>query len=76
MVDKVGLVFTKEYQKYNFGKDHPLRPLRLKLTYSLIDKLKLLENERLDILEPRMATREELERVHSPKYIDDVKKLS
>ncbi|GAH06565.1 unnamed protein product [marine sediment metagenome] len=76
MVDKVGLIFTKEYQKYNFGKDHPLRPLRLKLTYSLMDKLKLLENERLEILEPRMATREELERVHSPKYIDVVKKLS
>ena len=76
MVDKVGLVYTKEYQKYNFGKDHPLRPLRLKLTYSLMDKLKLLENERLDILEPQMATREELERVHSPKYIDIVKKLS
>ncbi|MHA2393837.1 MAG: acetoin utilization protein AcuC [Promethearchaeota archaeon] len=76
MVEKVGLVYTEEYQKYNFGKDHPLRPLRLKLTYSLMDMLGLLENERLDILEPRMATKEELERVHAPKYIEIIKKLS
>ncbi|MFX1279682.1 MAG: acetoin utilization protein AcuC [Promethearchaeota archaeon] len=76
MVDKVGLVYTKDYQKYNFGKDHPLRPIRIELTYSLMDKLNLLKNERLEILEPRMATKEELERVHSPNYIDAVEKLS
>jgi len=76
MVDKVGLIYTEDYQKYNFGKDHPLRPLRLKLTYSLMEKLKLLENERLEILKPRMASTEELERVHSPNYITTVKKLS
>ncbi|MFX1323373.1 MAG: acetoin utilization protein AcuC [Promethearchaeota archaeon] len=76
MVDKVGLVYTEEYQKYNFGRDHPLRPLRLKLTYSLMDKLGLLKNERLTLLEPRMATKEELEKVHSPKYVETIKRLS
>ncbi|MFX1427108.1 MAG: acetoin utilization protein AcuC, partial [Promethearchaeota archaeon] len=76
MVDKVGLVYTQEYQKYNFGKDHPLRPIRLELTYSLMDKLNLLKNERLELLRPRMASREELERVHSIQYLDAVKKLS
>ena len=74
MVDKVGLVYTKEYQKYNFGKDHPMRPVRIELTYSLMDKLSLLKNERLEILHPRIATRGELERVHSPNYIDAVEK--
>lgn len=76
MVDKVGLVYTEEYQNYNFGRDHPLRPLRLKLTYSLMDKLGLLKNERLFLLEPRMATKEELEKVHSPKYVETIKRLS
>jgi len=76
MVDKVGIIYTEDYQKYNFGTDHPFRPLRLKLTYSLMEKLKLLENERLELLKPREATREELERVHSSKYVDIVKKLS
>ncbi len=76
MVDKVGLIYTEEYQKYNFGRDHPLRPLRLKLTYSLMEKLNLLDHERLTILSPRVATQQEIERVHSPQYVEVVKKLS
>jgi acetoin utilization protein AcuC len=76
MVDRVGLIYTEDYQKYDFGKDHPLRPLRLKLTYSLMEKLKLLEHQRLKIMKPRLATQKEIERVHSPHYVDVVKKLS
>ncbi|UCC20513.1 MAG: acetoin utilization protein AcuC [Promethearchaeota archaeon] len=76
MVDKVGLIYADDYQKYNFGQDHPLRPLRLKLTYSLMEKLKLLEHERLSILKPRLATQQEIERVHSSNYVEIVKKLS
>ena len=76
MVDKIGLIYTEEYQKYNFGRDHPLRPLRLKLTYSLMQKLKLLDHERLTILKPRVATQQEIERIHSPQYVEVVKILS
>lgn len=76
MVDKVGLIYTDEYQRYNFGRDHPLRPLRLKLTYSLMEKLKLLEHQRLTIIQPRLATQQEIESTHSPEYIKVVKKLS
>ncbi|MFX1591458.1 MAG: acetoin utilization protein AcuC [Promethearchaeota archaeon] len=76
MVDKVGLIYTDEYQKYNFGKDHPLRPLRLKLTYSLMEKLKLLEHPRLTIMKPRLATQQEIESVHSHQYVEIIKKLS
>ncbi len=73
---KVGLIYTNEYQKYNFGPQHPLRPLRIKLTYSLIEKLGLLNNESLEIIAPRMCTSEELEMVHSKDYIEAVKRLS
>ncbi|MFX1419682.1 MAG: acetoin utilization protein AcuC [Promethearchaeota archaeon] len=76
MVDKVGLIYTDDYQKYDFGPDHPLRPLRYKLTYSLMEKLKLLEHERLTLLKPRLATQQEIESVHSPNYVEIVKKLS
>ncbi len=76
MVDNVSLIFTEDYQNYNFGRNHPLRPLRLKLTYSLMEKLELLDHKRLKLMEPRLATQEELERIHSPKYVEIVKKLS
>ncbi len=76
MVDKIGLIYTPRYMEYNFGPDHPLRPLRLKLTYSLMEKLGLLNHKLLEISEPREATREEIESVHSSEYVDVVKKLS
>ncbi|MHA1344008.1 MAG: acetoin utilization protein AcuC, partial [Promethearchaeota archaeon] len=74
--NKVGLIFTEEYQKYNFGPRHPLRPLRLMLTYSLMEKLNLLKSERLKIIKPRKATRGEIEAVHSKDYVEVVKRLS
>ncbi|MBD3195423.1 MAG: acetoin utilization protein AcuC [Candidatus Lokiarchaeota archaeon] len=73
---KVGLVYTDQYTKYNFGINHPLRPLRLSLTYSLMEKLGLLDNENLEIIKPRYATREEIELVHKPKYVSVVETLS
>ncbi|MHA2131456.1 MAG: hypothetical protein ACW99L_15940, partial [Promethearchaeota archaeon] len=76
MVDKVGLIHTEDFQKYDFGNDHPLRPLRLKLTYDLMESLNLLNNPRLELLKPRMASMAELERVHSTDYINIVKILS
>ena len=76
MVEKVALIYTDKYQNYNFGPRHPLRPLRLKLTYSLMEKLNLLNHNLLEIMEPKMATKEEIERVHSAEYVDIVSKLS
>lgn len=76
MVHAVGLVYTDKYQSYNFGPTHPLRPLRLKLTYSLMKELNLLDHNNLKLLEPRMATREEIESTHSSDYVNAVKRLS
>ncbi|MFW9927075.1 MAG: acetoin utilization protein AcuC [Candidatus Thorarchaeota archaeon] len=55
---------------YEFRKDHPLKPDRLKLTYLLSKELGLLDKVKL--VEPTLATREELELFHSPEYIDAV----
>ncbi len=76
MVDKVGLIYTDKYQDYNFGQDHPLRPLRLQLTYSLMEKLGLLRNKSLEIRTPKPASKEEILRVHSLEYVNAVEKLS
>ena len=73
---KVGLYYTEEYFKYNFGNNHPLRPLRLELTYSLFKELGLLDNKLLEVIKPRHCSKEELARVHSSEYIEAVKKLS
>ena len=76
MVQSVGLIYTDKYQSYDFGPDHPLRPLRLKLTYSLMKSLGFFDHPSLKIIEPRMASEEEIERVHTQDYVNAVKKLS
>ncbi|MFX1482092.1 MAG: acetoin utilization protein AcuC [Promethearchaeota archaeon] len=55
---------------YEFRKDHPLKPERLKLTYLLSKELGLLDNVRL--IEPVPATRQELELFHTSEFIDAV----
>ncbi|MHA2076827.1 MAG: acetoin utilization protein AcuC [Candidatus Thorarchaeota archaeon] len=55
---------------YEFKKDHPLKPDRLKLTHLLSQELGLLD--KVSILEPTHASREELELFHSPMFIDAV----
>jgi len=76
MVNKTALIYTNKYQSYNFGPQHPLRPLRIKLTYSLMEKLNLFNNKRLEVVEPSPATQKEIERAHDPEYVEIVKKLS
>lgn len=61
---------------YDFGPEHPLQPIRLRLTYELIRALGILTAPGVVLISPRMATEEELALVHSPEYIRQVKDLS
>jgi len=75
-MDKVGFIFTEDYYKYNFGEHHPLQPVRLELTYKLMESYGLLQHPRLEIQAPKMATREDLYLLHDKEYVDAVKKFS
>lgn len=55
---------------YEFKEDHPLKPDRLKLTYLLSEELGLLD--KVKEIEPTLASRQELELFHTPKFIDAV----
>lgn len=65
-------VFSENQLKYKFHEEHPFNPLRLRLTVDLLKEMNALQPE--DIVEPRMASDEELKLVHLPEYIDAVKK--
>ncbi|MHA1872255.1 MAG: acetoin utilization protein AcuC [Promethearchaeota archaeon] len=76
MTKKVGLIYSNDYLTYNFGSYHPLRPIRLELTYALMKDMGLLDNPKLEIFKPEMALKEELLLVHNKEYVDVVKELS
>jgi len=72
----VGFIYTEDYNKYNFGEGHPLTPLRIEMTYHLMEQYGLLDNPNLKILQPQKATEEQVLRVHEPQYINKLKEIS
>src|ERR1700682_1558620 len=70
----VALVYGDELMKHHLSDQHPLQPIRVKLAVDLIRSTGLIEHAHL--LPPHRATIQELELVHSRRYIGLVRKLS
>lgn len=58
--------------EYDFGPRHPLRPQRLARTMQLLQAVAT----DIECLDPGLASRNEIERVHSSTYVDTVRALS
>jgi acetoin utilization protein AcuC len=69
------LIWDPSFVAYKFRPNHPFNPKRLELTVSLLEEMALLAGPGISVVPPRMATDEELLRVHSPEYIAAVKRL-
>ena len=74
MSGRVALVYGEALMKHHLSDHHPLQPIRVKLAVELIKTTGLIEHGHL--LPPRQATIDELELVHSPEYIELVRRLS
>lgn len=66
------VVWSAEYLAYRWSDDHPMNPTRLDLTMSLSSQIGLLDG--IEIVEPASASDEELLRIHTPAYIEAVKR--
>lgn len=64
------LVYGDVALTYDFGPSHPLTPRRFRPSIELIKTLGAT-----DIVEPRMATDDEIARLHAREYIDTVKRF-
>jgi acetoin utilization protein AcuC len=73
---KTALIWDPAVTGYRLRPDHPFNPKRLELTVSLIEALELVDGERNVVVPPRVATEEELLRVHSREYVEAVKRFS
>jgi acetoin utilization deacetylase AcuC-like enzyme/GNAT superfamily N-acetyltransferase len=68
------LVHRADYQSYDFGAQHPLRPERISASLDLIESLGI--GPRPDQqLQPPAATAEEIQLVHDRGYVDAVERL-
>jgi len=70
---KTGLVFDKRFALHQMGEDHIESPLRIIALHELI-QTKLSSG--FALIEPRAATREEIELIHLPEYVDFLQETS
>lgn len=76
MSERVTVTWDPALAAYDFGPQHPLKPLRVKLMVDLARAYGLLDRPNVAEVNPRSATREELELVHTPRYIEAVEMIS
>ncbi len=69
------VLYHEDFLKYDFGADHALREIRVKLAHDLIDAYKLIGEEAAEEIRPRSATESDILRVHAPEYVAKVKEL-
>ncbi|MEM4762385.1 MAG: acetoin utilization protein AcuC [Thermofilum sp.] len=67
MSSHVALIDTKPFWEFDYGPSHPLKMWRLKLTQELQRSFGLLE--RVELVEPRTATDDEVLSFHDPDYL-------
>ena len=69
-----GLVYHEDYLRYDFGEDHALRQVRVRLARDLIAGYGLLADA--EAIRPAPADDAVVGRVHTPEYMAVVKDLS
>lgn len=71
--NSTAFVWSDDLARYDFGPTHPMQPVRLRLTVSLVRQLGLLDAPGVRVVEAAPATDEDLLRVHSAGYLAAVR---
>jgi len=70
MKDESVFVYSPQLLNYKFNQHHPFNQIRLKVTLDLLKNIGAIHENQ--IIPPRSATKEELELIHDPDFIDAV----
>ncbi len=73
MAGQGSLVFDDELTAYDFGVGHPMAPIRVDLTVRLARAMGVLAD--LDVVPAPVASEDDIELVHSARYIAAVKNI-
>ena len=73
---RAAFVYDDLMSQHELRSDHPMRPVRLRYTYELLRGYDAFESENALLVDPRSASEEELQWLHTPDYIAAVRRLS
>ena len=70
----MGVAWDERLVGYDFGPAHPLAPIRVALTIALAQSFGILDRPDVEVLDVAPATDAELTLVHTPGYLDAVRR--
>ncbi len=71
-----GFVWSERIATHVYREDHPLKPKRLIAVRDTLERLGAFTRPDARVLTPRAATRDEIERIHDPDYVEAVMRAS
>ena len=73
---RAAFVYEDALSQHVLRQDHPMRPVRLRYTYELLNAYGAFNDSDSLLVNPRQATEEEVGWLHTPDYIAAVRTLS
>ena len=73
---KIAFAYSEELSQYQLSPEHPLRPIRLKHMHELMKATGLMNLANIASVQPRLATRDEIESAHDLDYVSNVSAVS
>lgn len=73
---RAAFIYDDLMSRHELRSDHPMRPVRLRYTYELLRGYEAFEHENAVLVSPRSAAENELGWLHTPQYIEAVRRLS
>ncbi len=72
----VGFVWSSEFERFDFGRRHPIRVGRFQMAFDLVNDAGFLEHPSVRLVDPTPLSDEMLVRIHSEEFIKRVKQIS
>ncbi len=73
---RAAFVYEDTLSQHVLRQDHPMRPVRLRYTYELLNSYGAFDDAESMLVNPRRASEEEVQSLHSPEYVAAVRTLS
>ena len=73
---RAGFVYDHVLAQHTLGEWHPMKPVRLRLTYDLLESYNAFNDTDSFLVKPRLATGNEIMRFHTREYLDAVRRIS
>ncbi len=73
---KAAFVYSDILSRHVLSPEHPMKPVRLRYVYELLESFDAFSPANVSLVEPRMATEDEVVAFHVPEYVAAVRSFS